>query len=421
MNATRAEFHEPRLATRLSYMTLGFLAVALLALPVEETTAVLFGGRTLVWLCLVLAAAAWAASLLLKRRLPKVNWLATGALAAWLAWSAASVFWAHDRGLAWERVFILGQSLAFFVLLQDTLSDCRWLRVALCAYFAGASAAAVALIAVSSGSDASRAVLVSRQGPIEFAQALGLALLAAPLVYSWCKRRALKVGVLFGADAVFVAILYTGSRASWVGLGAAAAVAWFFAGDRVHRLRWLAPCILVLAAETAAIVGLHIGPADTGWRIASVVGAEDSQGGSGRFNIWRVGWEMVEANPALGVGAGNFPLRFEDYIDAAGLRNAFAVYPGRDPHCVALSVLAELGPVGAIAVCVFFLSMAIPLIRAARASPEAAVFLALLVFLAVVSFASSVQYSKYFWFGCGLAAAVAIAAREQPSRAKRLY
>lgn len=414
----QADVHESRLATRLSYVTLGFLAAALLAMPVEEATAVLLGGRTLVWLCLVLAAATWATSLLLKRRLPKVNWLATGALAAWVAWSAASVFWAHDRGLAWERVLILGQSLAFFVLLQDVLSDRRWMRVALCAYFAGASAAAVALIAVSSGSDASRAVLVARQGPIEFAQALGLAFLATPLIYSWCKSRIARVGVLVAADSIFVAMVFTGSRAAWVGLLVAVPMAWLFAGHRLRRLRWVLPCVAILAAETFLLVEFELVPTDTNWRMGTLFDVEANLGGSGRLNIWAVGWEMVKANPTLGVGAGNFPPRFEEYIDSAGLRDAFAIYPGRDPHSVPLSVLAELGPVGAIAVCLLFFAMAIPLIRAARASPEAAIGLAVLVFLSVVALASTIQYSKYFWLGCGVIAAMA---RPRSVRDQRLY
>jgi O-antigen ligase len=390
----------------LPYLTAGFLAAALLALPAEETTAVLFGGRTLVWLFLVLAAAPWALGILLRRRLPNVAWIATGALVAWVLWSATSLLWAHDRALVWERVLILGQSVVFFVLLQDVLSDRRWLRVALWAYFLGASAAAIALIALAWGADASRAVLVAQQGPIRFAQSLGLALLAAPLLYSWCKGRVARLGVLVAADSIFVAMVFTGSRAAWVGLLVAVPMAWLFAGHRLRRLRWVLPCVAILAAEAFLLVEFDLVPTDTNWRMGTLFDVEANQGGSGRLNIWAVGWEMVKANPTLGVGAGNFPPRFEEYIDSAGLRDAFAIYPGRDPHSVPLSVLAELGPVGAIAVCLLFFAMAIPLIGAARASPEAAVGLAVLVFLSVVALASTIQYSKYFWFGCGFAAAI---------------
>ena len=71
-------------------------------------------------------------------------------------------------------------------------------------------------------------------------------------------------------------------------------------------------------------------------------------GGTGRTDIWTVGWRMVEAQPLWGVGAGNFPVASIHYLLEPGalLRTDFIVDDPKVAHNTYLNVLAELGVVG---------------------------------------------------------------------------
>jgi O-antigen ligase len=72
------------------------------------------------------------------------------------------------------------------------------------------------------------------------------------------------------------------------------------------------------------------------------------QGGTGRVDIWKVGWRMVEANPIHGVGSGNFQTSSIHYLLEPGklARSDFIVNTPKVAHNTYLQVLAELGIVG---------------------------------------------------------------------------
>jgi O-antigen ligase len=70
--------------------------------------------------------------------------------------------------------------------------------------------------------------------------------------------------------------------------------------------------------------------------------------GSGRTDIWTVGWRMVKAHPIDGVGAGNFQVSSIHYLLQPGTIR-FSIYIVDQPkvaHNIYLQVLAELGIVG---------------------------------------------------------------------------
>ncbi len=74
----------------------------------------------------------------------------------------------------------------------------------------------------------------------------------------------------------------------------------------------------------------------------------ESDGGNGRTDIWTVGWRMFEANPANGVGAGNFEGTSIHYLIQPGaiLRDEYFVTAPKVAHNSYLNVLSELGVVG---------------------------------------------------------------------------
>jgi hypothetical protein len=77
--------------------------------------------------------------------------------------------------------------------------------------------------------------------------------------------------------------------------------------------------------------------------------------GSGRADYWRVAWGELAENPVLGGGAGSY----ERYW----LRDRPNAFFARNAHNLYLEVLAELGPIGLLLLCV---ALGTPLVAAVR-------------------------------------------------------
>lgn len=132
------------------------------------------------------------------------------------------------------------------------------------------------------------------------------------------------------------------------------------------------------------------------------------QGGTGRVDIWTVGWRMVEAEPLRGVGAGNFEVSSIHYLIAPGalLRDDFIVDEPKVAHNTYLNVLAELGVVGLalfMGVILFSLGCALRAIGFAVKSGDrqveilARAMVVVLLALLAADFFGSRQYSKQLW------------------------
>jgi hypothetical protein len=92
-------------------------------------------------------------------------------------------------------------------------------------------------------------------------------------------------------------------------------------------------------------------------------GADTSRflsGGGNRYDYWRVAWSSFTAHPLRGVGAGNYA---PDYF-----LHRRTTEDIRQPHSVELQTLTELGLVGAIALGLFLLGVALGLAQRARAA-----------------------------------------------------
>jgi len=379
---------------------IGLLAMLVL-IPCEALTTFI-AGRTFVWVLGVATFGSWLLRTLGDRSKIRLAPAPTVLVILWLFWGIASSFWAADQASAWSRSLVLAQAITFFFLLQNLVTNDKRLRIVLTAYFAATAIISLFTIGIAVSAELRRAVLAENQSPIHLAQALGIGLLVAPYLFSRLKRLFWKIWIALGAGSLVVAILMTGSRGAWVGLAAATGFTWLVSRGKAIRVRSL---VAVGALLVAGIVLLNYYGVITEWtiqRITTLPDVEATRGGSGRINIWRVGWEMVKDNPLIGVGLQNFPARFEDYIEAAGLRGTYAIYPGRDPHSIFLAILGELGVVGFSIVAVFFWAIFKALFLY-RGDPRAILGLLLLFYLVITGLATTIQYCKYFWLGIGLA------------------
>jgi O-antigen ligase len=176
-----------------------------------------------------------------------------------------------------------------------------------------------------------------------------------------------------------------------------------------RRRRFGASVAALVAVATIALAIAALIPATATKRLNS-----SDRTGSGRTDIWRVGWRMVEDRPIVGVGAGNFEFTTIRYLVQPGTieQDEFIVDTPKVAHNVYLQVLAELGIVGLTLMLVIIgVSMRAVLKAAANFSDAGdrtgevlarALAIALVGLLAAYFFSSNV-YSKQLWLMLALA------------------
>ena len=208
---------------------------------------------------------------------------------------------------------------------------------------------------------------------------------------------------------VFIAaIIETNSRGGFIGLLAA-----------VGGIIWLSKSRLriIIALFAVGIVAFPFIPAEYRDQVTSISDTDDPTRLS-RYYTWSRGWEMFLDNPVVGVGAGNYPWRVEEY-ELASTGDDFGkqkLHGGRAAHSLYFTLLPELGTLGVMV----FASMAIISLRRFRrgmrfdasSKDESLVAFSkaglcgLLSFLLSAVFLSALYY-PHFWVLAGYSAVVA--------------
>jgi O-antigen ligase len=210
-------------------------------------------------------------------------------------------------------------------------------------------------------------------------------------------RVALAGAAAFAGASVFL----TMSRGALVGMAVALLLAPFAVGARrrAGAVALAAVAVLFTVAWYSFVASDHA---------VERVTHPERGGGSGREDLWRVGWRMVEDKPLHGVGAGNFPETSIHYLLRPGAtqRDAFIVDDKKVAHNIYLTVVSELGVVGLVLFLLIVVACLWSSLRAARAFAARgdplmelvarALFISLVSLLAV-GFFSSALYVKQFW------------------------
>ena len=332
-------------------------------------------------------------------------------LGLFLGFSALSVLWAEDPSVATTPLMRFALNLVLFLIVYTAVRTPKQFALVIGAYILGASVAAgygllfppqdtayydVSRVGGTLG-DPNELAAVLVPGMI-LAGAMAVTLKRAPLV-----RIAALGAVGLCAAGVFLSL----SRGGLIATAFALLVALLVAG------RWRAQALVL--AVVVLMGGFfyygYIASEDAVDRVTNV------EGGSGRTDLWTIGWRMVEAEPVVGVGIGNFQTASVHYLLEPGAiqRDEFIVDDPKSAHNTYLHVLAELGIVGA-ALFVSILGFALLcILRAARiferlGEPGLELLArALLVALAGVlaaDFYISEQYGKQLWLLLGLGPAL---------------
>src|SRR5919199_542453 len=244
----------------------------------------------------------------------------TYVLVLFLGWSALSLTWAEDAGVATTPLMRYALNLVLFLIVYSAVRTPRQLAWTIGAYVGG-SALAAGYGILNPPTDVAYYDVTRVSGtigdPNELASVLvGGTILAAALAVTLKGAPVLRL--LAGGASVLCAggIFLSLSRGGLVALAFSLLAAVVVAGRR-WRLQAIGMAV-VIAAGAFVYFGFY---ADQ--TAASRVTSFGS--GTGRTDIWTVGWRMVEAHPVGGVGVGNYKTSSIHY----------------------LQVLAELGAVGA--------------------------------------------------------------------------
>jgi putative inorganic carbon (HCO3(-)) transporter len=329
-----------------------------------------------------------------------------------LAWAATSALWAKDTGEVANAILRYGPNIFLLPIAYTALRRREGLLAVVSVFVASALLSALYGLATGNA-DPTDGQRLSGAGtdPNELAVVL---LAAAALAFALAAVRSIPtLGRVAAAAASVLCVflmLLTSSRTGLVGGGALLLMGMFFAGRGRH-----VP-FLLLGLLAALSVGYYIAalaPQESRDRILAIT----EGGGSGRDDIWKVGWRMVEANPVKGVGVGNFPSTAVDYLLQPGVvtRRDLIVDNPKVAHNVYLEVLAELGVIGLtlfLVIVGFVLSCALRAARLFAAHRDAAMeivarsVLVASVGVLVASSFVSLQFSKPLWLLFGLAPAL---------------
>jgi O-antigen ligase len=330
-----------------------------------------------------------------------------------VAWAAVSAVWAEDTGAAIDSATrYLPNAMLFLIVFAGVRTREQFLWV-VGSLVAGAVVAALyGIVAGAPAEDPERVGIGNANETAASLVAGGT--LAAALAFALTGKPVLRLLTTIAVPLCVFAVFLTLSRGGLVALGASLLAAVFMAGRRRGVVVSLA-----FAAVIAAVV--YFGA------LASVTARDrilELEGGTGRTDIWTVGWRMVEDQPLRGVGAGNFPIASIHYLLEPGalLRDDFIVDNPKVAHNTYLNVLAELGVVG---LALFLAVIAFSLWCAARALGVASqagdrqldvlarAMIVVLVGLLAADFFGSRQYSKQLWLLLSLCPALLAISRAQ--------
>jgi exopolysaccharide production protein ExoQ len=355
-----------------------------LLLPFDTIEAGL--GMTLTRPIGAVALAVLAIASLVERRLRRPPSAALWS-ALLLIWGIGSVLWAVDPALVLERVpTLLGIALLYIMAISFAPSreDFRWCCVL--TVIGGTIAAAVASIFGVEDREGRISLALNEQLANANLFTAGLVTAIALAIGGVVALRGhlRRVMALSAAAVILFAIANSGSRSTFLAV-------MFMVLFLIYRLGFATR--IVVPALALPVVGLVI--SDTLMNRIGLLFTGDDSTGSGRTDIWLVGYQALERFWLWGAGLGTFPSVYRAY-QPLGPR---IVPPSA--HNAYLQVWTELGIVGLI-ILLAILFTQLRRVRRVRSAGLGGVFLPALeaacVGTLVLAFFGDIVWTKQFWW-----------------------
>jgi O-antigen ligase len=283
------------------------------------------------------------------------------AIVVFTVWAALSLTWAERPSAGTGAVARFALNFALFPIMLLAVRERRHVVWLFAVFIAGALTSAVYGLIHPLSTQVGRLGGVGLN-PNQIGAFLIVAVIFGATLAANDRWPPLARAVTLAASGGAAVLLFlTLSRAALVGLGVALIAAPFAAG-RGRR----AAAVLLAVAVVGGTVGWFAAFASHSAKERVLHPAQ--RGGSGREDLWRIGWRMVEAHPVRGVGAGNFPDASIHYLLRPGVtQNDYLIVDKPTvPHNIYLAALSELGTVGFVLFVLILVSALRCIIRAAR-------------------------------------------------------
>ena len=332
-------------------------------------------------------------------------------LIGYVAWALLSFSWAEDPGATLDTVYRIAPNVLLLLIVYTAIRTRRhavWLAGAL---VAGALVSALyGLLGPGEVTSASEVEQLGGAG-VDSNELSALAVMALALACAfaagWRRSPFVRVGATLAIVGCLAALFMSLSRGGLVALAGALMAAVAFGG------RWRPAAMILSLCLALVAVGYFTTVAGPEQRAR----VTELDGGTGRTDIWTVGWRMVEDKPFAGVGAGNFPVSSIHYLLQPGsiYRDEFIVDEAKVAHNTYLEVLAETGIVGLALFATILAFALLTALGAARRFMEAGdrrmellsrALAVALVALFVADIFISDQFSKQLWLMLALGPAL---------------
>lgn len=348
----------------------------------------------------------------------------TFVLIGFLGWAAMSAAWAEVPGQAIDTTSRYFQNMILFLIVYTAIRQRKHAIWVSWAWLLGATFATVPAMLNPPTYEDDLTVRISGTigDPNELAALLVAGVVFAGVLTAITRDKpALRVASGSAVVLFLFGIFYTVSRGGLLALGVALIAACIMAG------RWRGRALVVAGLGMAIVVIYFASFAglDARDRVTTV------QGGTGRSDIWKVGWRMVEDHPIRGIGSGNFPISSIHYLIQPGVieRDEFIISTPKVAHNTYLQILAELGIVGLamfLTIIGFSIRSALKAARWFGRNGDTQMelvsrgMIVALIGILTADFFISEQYGKQLWLMMGLGPALyAVARRTYPEGAKK--
>jgi O-antigen ligase/transposase len=325
--------------------------------------------------------------------MPYAKWLLP-----FLAWAAVSNLWAADHLLSFQYLLTLIQMFGLGLLMYNQVNSRKSLNLILSVLLA--SSIVVVILGYFQAKILTGHALLRllSQSTKDYASIVGLAFLSGIILYFFGDKKRFGLLLLI----VPVISLYPLFAASERGIFLALLLALLaLLLITKHKLAYSAYAGLAVLG----LYGIFLLITRLGWlsnfaisrlSITSII----ETGGSGRTEIWKVGWQIIQDNPLIGVGLGNFTTAFYKYVTyvAPSINST-----GSGPHNDLLGVLAETGGIGLVLFIGLLGSLGMRLLQLFRKLPAqgmrvvSAWVLSLFVYCFSVGLTSVFMYRKLYW------------------------
>ena len=377
-------------------------ATLILGLAPLEGVAV-YGGQSAVKIITILCVGIFILKMVFSRK--EVVFDRTSILILILAvWALITIIWSPDQSSSLSEWISFALQAVLYIVLINFIESREDLKLALWGHVIGGTILAIGVTEQMVRTEFLRSQDVLGLGINLASRLIGLNLLLTFLLYQFKHKTLAKLVLLVSFISSGIGAVATLSRGTWLGIAMALSIiAVFFLFSRKltipigQILIWAIVVAVIFLVLSNFVLSEHALDKLV-YRFRTGFTLSDSAGG--RFEIWKVGWQIFSDAPFQGHGFNTFSLEFRPYYEDSGLTGSFHVAESKHAHNAYVQLATELGLIGLglfIAIVMNLFNQAVQLLKN-REINTIAFFLALFTFLFVATMVDSGITRKYLWY-----------------------